>query len=803
VAFRLARREIGKRPWHSAMLALVLAIPAFVGGYLSSADTATFETAERSNEFRLGQADLLIEAGPDETAMLPLPPTSRVLSWDDGRTVVTVEGRLTTTDYSAIDVANPLADGLFVIREGRAAQGSAEAAVSSSLADRMGLSIGDTIQTGMPLRDLRVVGIIDPAIQLNRAVVVVDDGTHLSGNPRQRQLVALPDDARDWTPPVGVGFTPTVVDSPTDQLTRTTLLSLVIGFASVQVALMVGATIAVTARRRHHELTMVSAVGGTRTQISRIVIAHSLTLGIAGALAGLVLSIAGFHATGDLLAQATNHPLANDSQPVLIAHLAAGAVSVLLAGLAAIGPAHGAARRSDPPGVAHRAGDQRIRRRLLFGGLPLAVLGAAAVVYGVDSEVADLRIAVVGAGLVLVGLAASGPLIVAGLGRLASRMVLPLRLSIRHAARHQLRTGAAIAAVCAATAGSIGMILFLTADTGTAGPGRQAGAPSQTLSLPAGVDIWLNGEEMTELRDVLPDHLLVRVAVASDSGVANAPGSTTPGLPPPDLPASVGIGGGELIQLVTGAPATDRALSILEDGGAVAFYPEFVDSDRLHLRHETSGDIEHLELAAMTLPAPEPYRDLPGVVISPETAAELGLTGGPGRLVFDLDRPVNNDELAAAQHVVLSAQLDARMETDPVSLSRPRPAGGHVAENPMVYLLAIVSGLVTILVGAVAVGQANAETRGDMSTLAAIGGGPWIRRAISACQAGLVVGVGTLLGVIVGFAPAAGLFAARPDLSWNTPWWLLGVIAIGVPLTAMLGTLAVAQSRLVHVRRTG
>lgn len=802
MAFRLARREIRKRPWHSAMLALVLTIPAFVGGYLWSADTATFETAERSNEFRLGQADLLIEAGPRETATL-VPRGSDVAAWDDGRTILMVEGRFTTTEYFSIDLTNPLTEGLFVVRTGHVARQADEAAIGSALADRLGLGVGDTIRLGMPLRELRIVGIIDPTVQLDRPVVMVAAGNHLSGNPDQHHLVVLPPDAQDWVPPADIGFLSTAKDSPADQAIRTTVLWLVIGFASAQVVLMVGATTAVTARRRHRELAMVAAVGATRSQTGRIVIAHNLALGIAGAVAGLALSIMAFYATGDVLAQVTNHPLANDSRPVLGAHMMAGAVSVLLAGVAALGPAHGAARRSDPSGGLHRFRERRIRRGLLFGGLPLAVLGAIAVMYGVDSEVADLRITVFGAGLVLVGLAASGPLIVVALGRFAGRMVLPLRISIRHAARHQLRTGAAIAAVCAATAGSIGMILFLTADTSTGGPGQQATAPLNTLSLPPEVDTWINDDEMAQLRNELPCHRLVSVLVASDGSVINASRNPTPGIPTPDMPASVGIGGGELIELVTGAPATEQALSLLEAGGAVSFYPEFMDVDSLQLRHEIVDDVERVELDAILLPAPEPYRGLPGAVVSPDTAAELGLASGSGRLVFDLDRPLNQSELAAAQHVFLSAQLRADIDTDPVGLIPPRPAGGHVSENPMVYLLAVVSGLITILVGAVAVGQANAETRGDMSILAAIGGGVWIRRAISACQAGLVVGIGTVLGVVVGFAPAAGLFAVRPDLSWNTPWWLLAVIAVGVPVLAMLGTLVVAQSKLVFVRRTG
>jgi putative ABC transport system permease protein len=71
--------------------------------------------------------------------------------------------------------------------------------------------------------------------------------------------------------------------------------------------------------------------------------------------------------------------------------------------------------------------------------------------------------------------------LVSVVGRLSARAALPARLAFRHASRHRLRNGAAVAAVCAAISGSVGMSLFLAADTSTA---QVTNAPTGQVLLP-------------------------------------------------------------------------------------------------------------------------------------------------------------------------------------------------------------------------------------------------------------------------------------------------------------------------------
>jgi hypothetical protein len=104
---------------------------------------------------------------------------------------------------------------------------------------------------------------------------------------------------------------------------------------------------------------------------------------------------------------------------------------------------------------------------------------------------------------------------------------------------------------------------------------------------------------------------------------------------------------------------------------------------------------------------------------------------------------------------------------------------------------------------AVAVGLATAEMRDDLSTLAAVGAGPRLRRRLAAAQAALIVGAGVLLGVAGGIAPAAGMVALRRDPEWHLPWLPLTVTVLLAPVLAVGTTAALTRPRLVHVRRLG
>jgi putative ABC transport system permease protein len=288
-------------------------------------------------------------------------------------------------------------------------------------------------------------------------------------------------------------------------------------------------------------------------------------------------------------------------------------------------------------------------------------------------------------------------------------------------------------------------------------------------------------------------------------GVVDRPANVALGRAPeygdtglPAFPSQVvAVGGEELIRAVTGAAAPPAALETLRAGGAVAFHPPLVTGGSLAF-----GD--DLSLPAALVPAPDYYTDLPGAVISARTAARHGLAVSPAGIVLDVTRTPTDAEIAAANSAVLAAQVEA----GPAGTAQPvevtvgaKPAAQGRDYDAMFLVLAGVSAVVTLAAGAVAVGLATSEMRNDLSTLAAVGAGPRLRRRIAAAQAGLIVGIGVLLGVAGGIAPAAGMVALRRDLEWHLPWLPLSITVLAAPALAVVVTALLTRPRLVLVRR--
>ncbi|MFC3505093.1 FtsX-like permease family protein [Micromonospora krabiensis] len=132
-------------------------------------------------------------------------------------------------------------------------------------------------------------------------------------------------------------------------------------------------------------------------------------------------------------------------------------------------------------------------------------------------------------------------------------------------------------------------------------------------------------------------------------------------------------------------------------------------------------------------------------------------------------------------------------------------------DGPLPLLLAAAAGLITVGAAGIATGLAAAEGRADLSTLAAVGASPGVRRMLSLCQAGVIAGLGSALGIVAGLGTAAlVLFSTNRQYadSWPVqepyplvvPWTALGVLAL-VPLVTMLGAGLFTRSRLPVERR--
>lgn len=805
VAMRVARRSTWRHRGRSALVLLMLFIPAYAGTVLIASWANLSGTSTQEISFSMGRADLILQVDDPAAVTTALPPGSRTLPLVQARTVVQGPAGLRVHEYEATDLTDPLNRGRYVLRAGRAPRGPAEVAVTRALADELGVGLGGHVDAGMPQRSLTVVGLVDWSRSLRAAGLLVPAGVPLSPGARAKLMVQLPV-GHDWLPQAGAaggihGFRDRREMGPTaaERAVEAAAALLVTSFAGTQMVLLAGAAFLVGAHRQRRELALVAAAGATGRQVGRIVVAGGLLIGAGAATAGATAGLLTFALAGPIIERIADHPLIDVGVPEwAVAGIAAATVSVGV--LAALLPSRAAGQRP----VRANLGGQRARSRLdllgLAAGVSLVAVGAVALLVSGNPE-GRVELLAVGGVTQLLGVVAAAPALVRIAGRLAGALSLSGRLALRHAARHRLRTGAATAAVTVAVAGSVALALAGAA-RGEAVPLRVEARPGQVLLPIEAVDL-LGPAGLRRFSAALPAREAVVLRTAA--GVAVALDDLPDGAADPALARlqqrDVTVGGAEIIRLVTGRAATATELATLGKGGAVVFNDALSAGDRVTLTPDP-GRTAHLP--AVLASSGTYYSSLPGLVVSPATAQRLGLAVEPRAVVVDTSRTPSEGELTAANEVLLRAQLAAAdPPASPITATVATATTSTGRTTLMFYLLAAVSGLVTVVASAVAVGLAAVELEGDLATMAAVGATPRVRRRIATAQAAVIVGLGAALGLLAGIGPAAGYVGYSTEVRWHTPWHALLLIVFVPPLLGTLFAGLLTRGRPALTRRVG
>ncbi len=353
--------------------------------------------------------------------------------------------------------------------------------------------------------------------------------------------------------------------------------------------------------------------------------------------------------------------------------------------------------------------------------------------------------------------------------------------------------------MAAPLAGSTALALFAGANTDTGEAARPALRPGQVLLGPITAG-RLDRTQTSAVAAKLPQSTVVTFATV-DGFQAAFPSMTDIAAVTPST--QIAVGGPDLVAAVTGQPAPPSAVDALRRGGAVVFADELIAGNAAQIL--TDDDTKpRVQLPAVVVHTDAPYSRLPGMVISAATATEHRLVTHAGGVLFDSPRSPTTAELAAASSVALAAYVrtaQADAATPEALTVGVEPVAPGRRYDTMLLVLGVLSAIMTIAGGAIAVALSVAEMRDDLSTLAAVGALPALRRRIAGAQAGLIVGLGVVLGVAAGIAPAAGMVAFRPDLHWNVPWLPLTVAVLIGPLIAVVATTVLTRPRLVLVRR--
>lgn len=557
-ALRLGRREVRRRPGHSALIAALVATPvllitAFLT-FFTSQDISQAEGIDRD----LGSAAAAVSpaTGPfgfvsgvgqsvDAAEAKVTPGYAASDPWDTERIVATVgspvvrlgrTGALVegdATDYGQDDGRTSLqalvldgppggvTESLATLRSGRWPQAAGEVLVTPAGVTQgvpesgpVSLVLGqDEEATGF-----QVVGVGEAAYSsANNASLVLPAAAAPAATSWQwlveRTEPVRVAEAQEWAlHGLDVSSREVLLNPPPDQdwqaenATRLALFYSMIGLAVlVETVLLAGPAFAVSAARQRHSLALAGAQGAARADVRRAVIAYGLVLAVlatvTAALVGAALGLGG----ATVLARLRPGQHVQLELPWLWVGLLVAA-SVVAAGVAAWWPARGATRLDIMSVLRGQVVSGRVGRGRPAVGGALVLAGVVALVVamrGLPHQATPWTFA----GAILLGLGSMllVPAVLALVSRVSGGAPLPWRLAARDSMRQRSRAVPAVLAIVAAVA-----VMAATATvqaSASANEERQytLQVPLGTITVEPGADRDITQAVTDAVADVLPD----------------------------------------------------------------------------------------------------------------------------------------------------------------------------------------------------------------------------------------------------------------------------------------------------------
>lgn len=535
---------------------------------------------------------------------------------------------------------------------------------------------------------------------------------------------------------------------------------------SLLIVLLAIPAFGVTARTRLDQLALIESTGGTPADLRRVIAAGGLLTGLLGVVSALALALLVWLALVVLVQVVA--PTQNSPVPAAVLALwpLLAAFAVAASVVAALITAH------TVPDTDLR-GQKAPSRIVLLTGCALVLVGLLLTfsVRGDGLAIAPVS-TVLGVGVVLLV-----PSIVSVVARLATGLPLAVRLSARDADRHRTRTAPAIAAVMA------GVAAVTALGIGSASDRSEQLAEGNLYELPIGA-FSVEGEPQA-----------IEKAASSSPGGLNVVPLDTPDFAEGYLSLPY-VNGGDLHMSAVreyvvadadtaaawGVDLSAQQRAALGEGKALVGPDVQVDNGQLRTTVQRDETVRGDDVSIPALEADLSLGEVPAgarprlasVVIPPQVAQELDLSVAAFEGVIDRRDPTPS-----------AAQLDALREVPGISVNL-QESSVHESNTIVFWLLTLLgTGIVGLATGT-AVALARIDSRDDATTLVSMGATPSTARWTAATSALLIGGLGSVLGVAVGFVPGARAARALTDdygdQFLTIPWALLGTVGVGFPL---------------------
>ncbi len=791
-AWRLFRRE-----WRQQLLVLALIVVAVTATVVGSA-VATNTPLPANTGFGTAQ-DMASFAGSDP----PLAAEIAVLEHRFGKLDVIenetlkVPGSVDIYQLRAQNPNGPYGQPTLSIVSGHYPRAADQVAVTAGVASEFNLVVGDTWRIGGEVR--LVVGIVENPQNLLDEFALV-----LPGQVKSPANVTVLFDAPGVAPssigeqcaacgPLGHRgsnvTTPALVAQSTINPETLSLAVLTIGM--LLIALMAIGGFTVLAQRRQRSLGMLASIGATSKNVSLVVRANGLVVGVLGAVIGTLVGLVVWLAYRPSLEQSSHHVIGVLALPWLVV-AAAVVLAIFATYIAASRPARFVSRLSVMGALSGRPAPPRQVHRSALPGIAFLVVAFLLLGYsgglGAGSGSAGTPELVFGIVALIPTIILLAPFFLVGLGRLARHTPVAVRLALRDLARYRARSASALAAIGLGVMIAVIIATFAQARYSDiwdpAGPNLASNQAniSGPYPYPSPSQVAAMAKTAARVGAALGAHQVAALELVgglqNSSGTKSLDGSPT--VATPQLLRALGIRPSQI------QPNADVATSL--PGFAGASGVEFTYCAKLvpigpvgdgNFNCRKSGVLRHTVIQGLSA-LPRGVH-APNTLITEHAIHELGISpeqiGPPIGWFVNAAQPLTAAEIHNAQAVAVTGGLSIETKND-------QPTSSTVINWATFFGIAL-----ALCILAMSVGLIRSETASDLRTLAATGASSYTRRTLTAATAGALGLAGAVLGTFAGYVGVIGWLrgdSVNGGISalGNVPVANLLVILLGLPLVA-------------------
>ena len=793
------------REWRQQLLVLALIVLA-VAATIVGAAVAAGSPAPVAGTFGTAQ-DLATFPGSDPHAAGDVAVLERRSGPVDviENEKLAVPGSVNTFELRAQNPDGPFGKPLLSLVSGRYPAGHDQVAMTAALAAELHLHVGDVWRQGGPAR--QVVGIVQNPQSLLDEFALVPPGQ-----------VPVPDSVTVLFDAHGVlpGAIRSNVQRRSSAASSNAFNPETISLAGLTVGMILIALVAVggftvLAQRRLRSLGMLASLGATDGNVSLVVRANGIVVGVVGALLGAALGLVLWLGYRPHLEASSHHLIGLFAVPWLVVG-AAMVLAVVATYFAASRPARAVTKVPIVAALSGRPAPPKQIHRSALPGIVFLVIAFLLLGYaggqqhyaqgGGGSTTTEL---VLGLMALIPGVILLAPFCLSALARLGRRTPVAVRLALRDLARYRARSGSALAAISIGVLIAVIIVIVAAARYGNvldyAGPnlasnqlvlyspqyGEGFTPPGTAPGLTANQVQTMNTEAHA-IASSLGAKDVVELQSSSAGLDYHGPGRNWNGpvyVATPSLLRAFGIKASEIepnADILTMRPGVSTLVGLQLNWCTAWGAPQSAPGPG-----GGGGKIFGIPCTrgGAKTPVVQEVGSLPGGTSAPNTVMterafeQLGLQSQVQVTGWLLQ---STQAFSASQ--ISSARADASVAGMTVESKNDEPTSAEVVDWATVFGIAL-----ALAILAMSVGLIRSETAGDLRTLAATGASSRTRRTLTAATAGGLGLLGALLGTAAGYIGVIGYLRDNSlnggvSALGNVPVANLLVILVAMPLAA-------------------